>query len=299
MTATKQFDPGHRDMLGRHARREAPFAFLRKPVWWLATLALLGGIAVAVYYYGREPSREAIGPRPVPASETVPVPKAAEEPTLHHPIPETQPPFRQGEPLPALDQSDKVLWDVLVGMFGKTSVGELFYSSDIVRRFVATIDNLPRKKLPLQPRPVKPATGHFLTAAESGSVVIAPENNLRYSIYVLAAESVDAKKLVAIYVHFYPLFQQEYRNLGYPSGAFNDRLIEAVDDLLITPDVKGSIHLVQPKVVYEFADPDLEALSAGEKIMLRIGLDNAARIKAKLREIRRELTPTTARDQRR
>lgn len=85
--------------------------------------------------------------------------------------------------------------------------------------------------------------------------------------------------------------------MGYPSGAFNDRLIEAIDDLLITPDVKRSIHLVQPKVMYEFADPEFEALSTGEKIMLRIGSDNAARIKAKLREIRRELTPTTAREQ--
>src|SRR5579864_3978363 len=102
MTPTKQFDAGDRDMLGRHARREAPVAFLRKPVWWLAALALLAGIAVAVYYYGREPSREAIESRPAPASETVPVPKAAEEPTLRHPIAETQPQFRQGEPLPAL-----------------------------------------------------------------------------------------------------------------------------------------------------------------------------------------------------
>ncbi len=297
MTPTKQFDAGHRDMLGRRARRETPLTFWRKPVWWLAALALLGGIAAAVYYYGRERSGEAIEPRPVSASETVPAPKAAEEPTVRHPIPETQPQFRQGEPLPALDQSDKVLWDVLVGIFGRTSVGELFYSNDIVRRFVATIDNLPRKKLPLQLRPVKATTGPFLTAAENGSLVIAPENNQRYSVYVLAAESVDAKKLVAIYVHFYPLFQQEYRNLGYPSGAFNDRLIEAIDDLLITPDIKRSIHLVQPKVMYEFADPDFEALSAGEKIMLRIGRDNAARIKTKLREIRRELTPTTARDQ--
>ena len=42
--------------------------------------------------------------------------------------------------------------------------------------------------------------------------------------------------------------------------------------------------------MYQFADPELEARSAGQKIMIRMGSENAARIKAKLQEVRRELT---------
>jgi hypothetical protein len=42
-------------------------------------------------------------------------------------------------------------------------------------------------------------------------------------------------------------------------------------------------------VFYKFADPELEGLSAGQKIMLRMGAENAAKVKAKLREIRRVL----------
>ena len=45
-----------------------------------------------------------------------------------------------------------------------------------------------------------------------------------------------------------------------------------------------------PKVLYEFADADLQERSAGQKIMLRMGSGNAARVKDKLRAIRRELT---------
>jgi len=278
------------------ASHQPPSTSFHKLIWWWAALAILGGIAVAVYYYGRESSQEQVPPRPAPTSETQPAPKAAVEPTIRHPIPESQPQFRQAEPLPALDQSDKALGGLLTGILGAKSFTELCYPSDIVRRFVVTIDNLPRKKLPLQLRPVKPAAGQFLTAGENGSVVIAPENNRRYAAFVSAAGAVDSKKLVAIYVHFYPLFQQEYRLLEYPSGAFNDRLIEAIDDLLITPEVEAPIRLVQPKVMYEFADPTLDPLSAGEKGMLRIGRDNAARIRAKLREIRRELTGTALAD---
>jgi len=38
---------------------------------------------------------------------------------------------------------------------------------------------------------------------------------------------VDAKKLVSVYVHLYPLFQQAYVGLGYPDGYFNDRLVQS------------------------------------------------------------------------
>jgi hypothetical protein len=107
---------------------------------------------------------------------------------------------------------------------------------------------------------------------------------------VQLAEAVDAKTLVGIYVHFYPLLQEDYRALGYPNGYFNDRLVQTIDDLLSAPEVSAPPALVQPKVFYQYADPDLESRSAGQKIMMRMGPDNAARIKAKLREIRALVT---------
>jgi hypothetical protein len=107
--------------------------------------------------------------------------------------------------------------------------------------------------------------------------------------FVRFASAIDSGKLVSVYVRHYPLFQQAYVELGYPNGYFNDRLVEAIDHLLAAPELPPSAKLVQPKVFYKFDDADLESLSAGEKIMLRIGNDNAAAIKAKLREIRSEL----------
>ena len=77
--------------------------------------------------------------------------------------------------------------------------------------------------------------------------------------------------------------------LGYPSGYFNDRLVAVIDHLLDTPEVKGPIKLVVPHVLYEFADPALQERSAGQRAMLRIGPENAARLKAKMREVRAAL----------
>jgi len=59
-----------------------------------------------------------------------------------------------------------------------------------------------------------------------------------------------------------------------------------IDDLLKAPDVQGPIELVQPRVFYEYKDRDLEARSAGQKLLIRMGPANAAIIKAKLRELR-------------
>ena len=48
--------------------------------------------------------------------------------------------------------------------------------------------------------------------------------------------------------------------------------------------------LVQPRVLYQFADPQMEALSAGEKLLIRMGPENARKVKEMLREVRRTLT---------
>jgi len=80
--------------------------------------------------------------------------------------------------------------------------------------------------------------------------------------------------------------------LGYPKAYFNDRLVEAIDDLLAAPELAPGARLVQPKVLFEFADPVLQSRSAGQKIMMRIGTVNADPIKAKLGEIRRLVART-------
>jgi hypothetical protein len=163
---------------------------------------------------------------------------------------------------------------------------EFFNLQDIVHRVVATVDNLPRENLPVRLMPVKPVAGWLVTTGKGESLALSPENAARYGPYVRLAETVPTGPLVAVYEHFYSLFQQQYEELGYPGKYFNDRLVEVIDHLLATPGVQGPVRLTQPKVLYQFADPKLEGLSAGQKILMRMGGENAAKMKAKLREIR-------------
>ena len=66
-------------------------------------------------------------------------------------------------------------------------------------------------------------------------------------------------------------------------------MIEVIDNLLAAPDIKEPVKLIQPKIVYLYADPDLEGRSIGQRILMRIGSENEAKVKAKLQEIRQEL----------
>ena len=237
-------------------------------------------------------SSEPIPPTPVTPSEVAP-PAAEAAPAIQHPIEQaraTVPPAVEQKPLPALMVSDTTLQNTLSDLFGSAALGKIFYEDAIVHRFVTTVDNLPRKTLPLRYLPVKPPAGSFVTAGSDDALAIAPDNAARYTPYVRLLDAVDAKTLAGIYVHFYPLLQEDYRALGYPNGYFNDRVVQAIDDMLAAPDLTVPPALAQPKVLYVYSDPELESRSAGQKIMMRMGSDNEAKIKAKLREIRAQIT---------
>jgi len=258
---------------------------MNNPAKWAIAIVVLIAVAAFVYY---EWFREEAVPQPPPPApiETKPVPETKPAPKIQYPIEE---PARE-KPLPTLGESDPAIREALEGLFGRIAFAKYFYLDEIIRRIVVTVDNLPRQKVSQRLMPVKPVAGKFLVTGAEEHAVINPANYARYKPYVELAETVSVKKLVAVYVHFYPLFQQAYRDLGYPNGYFNDRLIEVIDNLLAAPDAKGPVKLVQPGVLYQYADPNLEALSAGQKIMLRMGAENAARIKTKLKEYRHELT---------
>ena len=249
-------------------------------------LAVVGGITYWFWSQGRE-VRAPAPPPPPPRVAAPVIPDASPEATIQHPIERAQ---RAGRPLPELDESDGVIRDGMAGLFGARRLAEFFLLEGIIRRVVATVDNLSREQVAPDAWPLRPVPGAFLVEETSGLTIISPKNAARYESRLRLAESVNVKKLADLYVRHYPLFQRAYKELGYPKGYFNDRLIDVIDHLLDTPDLPEQIRLARPGVRYEYVDPDLQSRSAGQKILLRMGPPQAARLKTVLRAFRREIT---------
>lgn len=256
---------------------------------WIVALLLAVAAAIALWSMLWQP--QTVSQLPVAAPKPPPVAAPEPPPVL---TPETAEPRYPIEAtlaaLPPLDASDAVMLAALQTLWSGGGIASFLEPRDLIRNFVATVDNLPRHALAAQKSPVKPVAGSFGTASAGNGLVIGESNPLRYAPYVRLLESVDAKGLVTLYARHYPLFQQAYRELGYPNGHFNDRLVEAIDLMLATPESQAALKVVQPKIFYEFADRDLEQLPAGQKLMLRIGRENAALVNKRLREIRALVT---------
>jgi hypothetical protein len=261
---------------------------MRKPVWWIAGAVIL--ISAAVLFFSWRASRKTVVTPPAPGAAVVASPAA---PAVANPLP--QPADTGAQPLPSLESSDGPFGTALVDAIGKGSFDSLFRPEMLLRHIVVTVDNLSRRRLAVELRPTKPVAGQFIASGNDEHGSIDPANYQRYAPYVQTLQTLDPKRLIAVYFRFYPLFQQAYQSLGYPNGYFNDRLVETIDNLLATPEISGEIALVRPNVMYQFADPKLEALSAGQKALLRMGPDNAAIVKSKLRELR-ALIAARARD---
>lgn len=191
--------------------------------------------------------------------------------------------------------------DALIELLGRKEVLSMLQIDDFPRRFAATVDNLGRASASPRLWPVNPTPGRFTTTTRGDVTTISADNARRYTPFVLLVESIDMRRAAATYLRLYPLIQQAYEDLGFPGRHFNDRLVEVIDVLLATPEIETPLKVVlptisgpvlpdRPWVLYAFDAPELKALTAGQKILLRMGPVNERRLKAKLAEIRGLIT---------
>ncbi len=206
----------------------------------MVAAAVLIALALGGGWYWWQQRKPAVPPLPTAVTEPAPVaaapappPPAASEPAIQHPI--EAPPAATAEAPRTLDQSEGVIVQALSALLGSKPGASMVRRDDFVRRAVATIDNLGRAHAAPRLWPVNPMAGKFSVEPVDGKQVISQANSVRYSAFVAFAESLDSARAATLYKQNYPLFQTAYKELGYPSGYFNDRLVAVIDQLLATP----------------------------------------------------------------
>jgi len=274
---------------------------MNKPGALILVLLLLAG-ALAAYLWWQQPetvTEPSVAPPAVVPDEPE-TPPPAEPAAPRFPI-EDVAPEQPVETPPAPERADDSLEAALIDLLGSEAVGRFLRITGIPQRTVATVDNLTRAHASPKAWPVQPIPGRFLLEGEGDGQTIADANSARYDAFVQMLTSVDAARAVALYKKHYAVFQEAYEELGYPDAHFNDRLVAAIDSLLATPEPREPLRVqlielpegrerVQPWAHYSYVDPKLEALPAGQKMMLRIGAEHRKALKKKLHEVRSYLT---------
>jgi Protein of unknown function (DUF3014) len=267
-----------------------------------AIVLVLGGLGW-YWWQQRTPATPPVAVAPTAAAPAPVVPAApvAAQPAILHPIEEAA----SAVAAPSTPESaDAVVRRTLAELLGPQSVSSMLQTDDFIRRVVASVDNLGRVHAPPRLWPVTPIAGRFTVERAGDGEQIAAANARRYDTFVAFATTIDARRAANAYRTLYPSFQRSYQELGFPKAYFNDRMVEVIDQLLATPEPAGpvAVRLTEvkgpaasgmasgrPWVRYEFADPALEALPAGSKMLIRMGNDNARKLKAQLRALRTEI----------
>lgn len=269
----------------------------------VAALVVLAAAGGGAWWWWRgatpPPPRPPVVEAPAAPAEPAAAPPVQADAGPKHPIaPEAG--ASAPAPLPALAEADAVVGEALAQLVGRSGVMTFLATDGFIPRVVVTVDNLARPMAASRLWPVQPTPGKLQRLAVGDGELIGPDNGKRYEPFVAFVASVEPSRAAALYRRFYPLFQQAYAELGYPKGHFNDRLVEVIDHLMSAPEpaqppavklveVKGEVPSTRPWVRYEYADEKLESLSAGQKIMVRVGLTNERRLKGWLAGFRRAI----------
>ncbi|WP_323847418.1 DUF3014 domain-containing protein [Microbulbifer magnicolonia] len=255
---------------------------------WIIGLVVVATLAAVAYFFLSGDKAEPPAPPVVVEPEATPEPMPEiEAPPPPEPAPAPEP--EKGPP-PPLNESDDAAYKDLMSLAPDGALARWLVPDEVVRKWVAAVNAGSRGELIHKHRPLKNIKGPILVSEEGATgMQLSPDNFHRYDQPVRLFAMMDTNTAVEIYRYWYPRLAEAYGELGIRNKNFHQEVLEAIDQVLAAPDVDQPIQLVRPSVYYKFADPKLEKLPGLHKLMIRMGPDNAARVKEKLTELKAAL----------
>ncbi|WP_444918354.1 DUF3014 domain-containing protein [Microbulbifer sp. JMSA003] len=271
---------------------------------WIIGIIVVVVVAAAAYWLwtGEEKKKEIPTIGVVEEPQTAPEPEALAQPESQEPAQPPEEPVIEEEPgrepPPPLNESDKAAYDELMSLAPDGALSRWLVPDEVIRKWVAAANAASRGELIHKHRPLKTIRGPItVTGSSAEGYQLSPENYRRYDqpVRLFALANTDA--IITLYQYWYPRLAQAYGELGIRNKSFHQVVIGAIDNVLAAPDVEGPIQLIRPSVYYKFADPKLEKLPGIQKLMIRMGPENAARVKEKLKEIKAKLEEMPVQEQ--
>lgn len=184
-----------------------------------------------------------------------------------------------------LDQSDDVVRKLFQELSSHPELAAWLVSKDLIRRFVAAVDNIANGITPRPQIDFFSPKGGFRFIKKKGLLYVNPASYSRYDKIADVFLSLNSEGCATLYRRLEPVIQEAYKDLGYPEGDFRKTLTRAIVELLKVPVGEGDILIEKEVITYKMLDPRLEKLSAAQKHLFRMGPENTRIIQEKLREM--------------
>lgn len=230
-----------------------------------------------------------VEPEPVETQPYVPVQPEPEPEPEPEPVVEVEKPKPVKPQLPPVEESDPLVKSDIQQAYKQSSVADLFVPKDLLQSLVVFVDNAARGELLQKHSPVEPPKQTFKVLPSGDQYILDPASYQRYTPYVNLFSQIDSTTLLDYLNKYQPLIEQIYTDIGYPNGDFKSTLRRAIDEALDAPLIQGEIKLVAPSAMYKFADPELESLSAIQKMMIRMGPQNQNKVQSALKRFKQLL----------
>ncbi len=199
--------------------------------------------------------------------------------------------------LPPLGELDPTVRSLIGELSSHPLVTRWLTGNGLAQQLAAIAHQVGNGRLPTRLLgPFRPS-GQFSVVERDGATVIDPRSHERYNPVADAVASLDPAFTARVYNTLEPRLEEAYQELG-EGGSIDAATSRAINQLLSTPDVEGPVRVEERGGIYAYSDPRLEALTPAQKLLIRAGPANAARIKARLRDIAQALNlepaaPTT------
>lgn len=155
-------------------------------------------------------------------------------------------------------------------------------------RLVKAIDAIANGERPLDPLDfLRVETSFSAQRNAEGTWVATAESYARYQTAVDFVDSLDPQKVAEWFEMAEPVLQQCCKKLGYQDKNIRQLLTEAFNTILTTPKFDFNPQLVPTGTdgIYHFADPVFEQLNDAQKLLVRLGPANCAKLQAKCSDI--------------
>ncbi len=196
-----------------------------------------------------------------------------------------------GPPVSAADADDAAR-TVFAPLSAEPEWAAWLTEKDLLRRLVGAVSALadgesPRANVPF----LAPKTPFAVLESDDGTVVVDPASWERYEPLGRVIRALDVGQAFEAFRSVSPLLEQLHREGARPGDRFPKALERGLDRILALPLPEADAALLPAPsgAAWIYADPQLEALPAAEKHLLRLGPTILAELKEKASQLKAAL----------